>query len=105
MNRRRGREIVVRDFNKRNLRRLGRAFALTVGLMSILTMKTGIAQNKPEMPSSVLEDWSHEQIAQALGIRVGAAKTRLSRARSRLRQELSIDNPGDLLSTGGKGEC
>lgn len=36
-----------------------------------------------------LEEMSHEQIARTLGIRRGAAKTRLSRGRARLREQLT----------------
>src|SRR5206468_1317717 len=56
------RQIEMRQFTVRNPRRFGRALALSVGLVSILTMKAGIAQEKPAIPLSVPDDWTHHHV-------------------------------------------
>src|SRR6266436_6653270 len=43
-------------------RRFGRAIVLAAALGQILAMKTGVAQNKPAIPLSVPDDWTHRHL-------------------------------------------
>src|SRR5437773_3173321 len=43
-------------------RRLGKAFLIAVGLVQILAMKAGVAKDKPAIPLSVPDDWTHHHV-------------------------------------------
>ena len=46
----------------RTRRRLGKAFLIAVGLVQILAMKAGVAKDKPAIPLSVPDDWTHHHV-------------------------------------------
>jgi hypothetical protein len=52
----------MRQFKVLTTRRFGRALALAIGLAPILTMTAGHAQEKPAIPMSVPEDWTHRHL-------------------------------------------
>src|SRR5206468_12968282 len=52
----------MRQFKALTTRRFGRALALAIGLAPILTMTAGHAQEKPAIPLSVPDDWTHRHV-------------------------------------------
>src|SRR5438876_2376026 len=52
----------MRQFKTLTTRRFGRALALAIGLAPILTMTAGHAQEKPAIPLSVPDDWTHRHV-------------------------------------------
>jgi hypothetical protein len=57
-----GRRNEMRQFKVLTTRRFGRALALAIGLAPILTMTASHAQEKPAIPMSVPDDWTHRHL-------------------------------------------